>query len=303
MLVRDVLELYLRHSEATGLHSPDALADRRYTFSLFAAALGGLAVEECRAFHLTDFIEGHAAWKSAATRRIKAGQVRAAFAWAVNEERIGRNPFVRVKYPESERRPDMPDKVLSQICDLGSKPFERALRFLRLTGCRLSELCAATWADVDLDRGVWVVPKHKSRRHTRKPKLLALVPEAVALVRAVAAAQAKQGATFGVAAAAPLAPIFTNSRGTAWNRRTLGQQLRRLKRRHGITEPATLHGIRHRFGSAAIAAGAALKLVSVQLGHASSAVTERFYCDLSGEIEALRAAAQLGQPRPDAEKR
>ena len=299
LTIQDVVEVYLRHAAAEGIHCPESRADRLYTLGLFAAQLGQLRVTDARPFHLTDFVDAHAGWRSVATRRKVAGAVRAAFQWAADGERIARNPFARVRYAEAERRPELPDATLTMIQRLANKPYELALRWLRLTGCRLSEMCEATWADVDLERGIWTIPRHKSRKITGKTKIVALVGQAVRLLRGMAPAAAETRAAGNAvpsdaAETAPAGTIFLNGRGTPWNRRSLGQQLRRMKRRYGITTPATLHGVRHRFAGQAVANGAPLALISAQLGHATVAVTQRYYVDLSGQIEAIRAAAELG---------
>ncbi len=301
--VEDVVSLYLRHAAAEGVHCPEAAADRHRTLALFVAVHGSLPVDACKPFHLTDWIESHPTWKSVSTRRAKANYVRAAFQWAANGERIDRNPFSKVRYAEAERRPELADDTFKLIASLANKPFERAVCFLRLTGCRLSELSGATWADVDLERGVWTVQRHKSRKSTGKAKLVALVPEAVDLLRSVAQALAEPiGAAVVVESpeahiAEPGPCIFLNNRGTPWNRRTLGQQLRRMKARHGIKTRATLHGVRHRFAGQAVANGAPIKLIAAQLGHSTCAVTERYYVDLDGQIDAIREAARLGLPK------
>lgn len=278
--VADVVTAYLRHSAAATLHCAESLAERQRTLNAFAATFGPLECDTLKPFHLQDWIDSHPAWKSISTRRAKANQIRAVFQWACDGERIGRNPFRMVRYAEAERRPDMPDATLASLCDLANKPFERALRWLRLTGCRLSELCRAQWSDVDLERGVWIIQRHKSRRFTCKPKVVALVPEAVALLRSIAKADGT---------------IFLNTRNKPWTRRTLGQQLRRMKDRHKIDEAATLHGIRHAAASAAIGNGAPLKLVAEQLGHSTTAITERYYWHRSdAHLDAMRDAMQKG---------
>lgn len=283
MTVSELLALYLRHCAIESIHSPEARADRERVFRDFLAAHGDMAVSECKAFHLTDFVEANPRWRSVSTRRAKANYLRAAFAWAADGERIGRNPFRAVRYQEAERRPDMPDDVLTVLEKVSNGPFALAVRFLRWTGCRLSELCQATWDQFDLERGVWVIQRHKSRKKTGKPKVVALVSDAVELLRSVAHV------------ANPGDRVFVNNCGRPWTRKSLGQHLRYLKRRHGIDTPATLHGIRHRFGSCGVAAGAPIKLIAQQLGHHSVQVTERYYVDLTREIEAMRAAAQLAQ--------
>jgi integrase/recombinase XerC len=65
-----------------------------------------------------------------------------------------------------------------------------------------------------------------------------------------------------------------------------------MKKRGLVSTDASLHGLRHQFGTQAVANGAPIKLVAQALGHASVTTTERYYCSISGEVEAIRAAAQ-----------
>jgi len=302
MLVRELVALYVRHCEVESVHCETAKKDRAYTFGLFVAKYAELRVCDLKPFHLTDLIEEHPEWRSVATRRAKSNAIRACFQWAAEQERIERNPFRLVRYAEAERRPDLPDEDLSRVYLLANKPFERVCRFLRLTGCRVGELCKARWQDMDLAGGQWTIPLHKSRKHTGKPKLVALVPEAVELLCQVAGAVAfgpVAGSVTAVVAtpAQPTAFVFLNTRGKPWNANALGMQLRRLKARHGVHTMATLHGIRHRFGTAGVVNGAPLKLISAQLGHSSVAVTEAYYVDLSGQMDAIRAAAAKALPK------
>lgn len=291
LTVRDIITLYLRHSEASGVHGPEALADRLRTFGLFVETCGNLRVTDAKPYHLTDFIEAHPTWRSVSTRRAKANYIRAAFQWAAEQERIDRNPFVRVRYAEAESRPPMPDATLEQFASLGNKSFERAIRFLRFAGCRLSELCVAEWPDMDMERALWTIRKHKSRRFTRKVKIVPLVPEAVNLLKEVRRTQRSDYLGF----------IFLNNRDKPWTRRTLGQQLSRMKKKFGIDSPATLHGIRHQFATSCIVNGAPLKLVSEALGHSSSAITEKYYAHMAQATDAIRRASQLGLPKVDSD--
>ena len=112
--VREIVLLYLRYSAAHGVHGADAFMDRQRTLSLFCWAVGNLPAAECRPFHLTDFIEAHPAWRSPATRRSKANAVRAVFQWAADQERIGRNPFKAVRYPDSDAAPSFPTTYSTQ---------------------------------------------------------------------------------------------------------------------------------------------------------------------------------------------
>jgi integrase len=304
LTVGDIIGLYLRHCAAENVHSTAARADREFTFKLFVAACGHIPIADAKPFHLSDFIISRPSWASPSTRRSRANHVKAAFQWAADQERIERNPFAKVSFKESERRPDMPDDTLAVIENVASKPVERALRFLRLTGCRVSELCEATWADVDLDRGAWTIQRHKSRRYTGKPKVVALVGEAVALLRSVAVAAAPAAAPMlagDTEHPAATDHIFVNNYGTPWKRQALAQQLRRIKKRAGIQTKAGLHSIRHTVGTSMFESGATPKEVAEQLGHATSSVTERFYYNRTpAMLERMKAALSRAVPKSEA---
>lgn len=282
-----IVRRYLRYIDNSGRFCPEAFVERKRTLSRFADALGNIPVSECRPFHLTDWIEAHSNWKSISTRGSKARAVKACFAWAAREQRIRSNPFAALRYDEAEPRAPMDDATLAQLLQNANQPFERALRFLRLTGCRLSGLCRMTWPDVDLDAGVIVLQHHKSRRTKCRSRPIVLLPEAVDLLIELGR---DQGETLqGV--------VFRNHYGTAWTRRALGQALRRLKIKTGIRSAATLHGIRHQFATVAVRQGAPIKLVSLQLGHSSVSVTERYYLHLDQDLETIRDAIKLAMPK------
>lgn len=279
-----LIALYLRHCQSNGIHCPEARYDRVKTLNLFVAQYGRLNVELLKPYHLTDFVNAHPGWKSTSTKRAKSNMIRACFGWACDEERIDRNPFKKIRYPEAERRPDMPDEIIDRMCRVSNKRFEAVIRFLRLTGARLSEMANAQWADFDLIHGIWTIPRHKSRRYTQKPKIVALVPAAVSLLK-------------GIERFADV--VFLNNKNRPWNRRTLWRALKRTKDRFGIDCKASLHGIRHRTASAALDNGASLELVSEQLGHSNTVVTKRFYWNKSeSTLNGMRAAIQAGiEPR------
>lgn len=290
MTVSELFRRYLDHSRAVGLHSAEALKEREYLFALFTVAHGDLPAADCKPFHLTDFIAAHRSWRSTVTKRAKANMIRAAFNWALEEERIDRNPFHRVRYQSAPPRPAVTDAVLQAVCDLANKPFERAVKFLRLTGCRASELCALTWADVDLDKGFCVIRRHKTFRYSGRAKLVVLVADAAALLRHV---RSKQPADYA-------GEVFLNSQRRPWTRRTLGQSWSRLCKANGIDSPGSIHGLRHAFASSAIANGASVKLISEALGHASTAITEAYYCHLGVHaVDAIRAEMEKGKPREE----
>lgn len=288
LTVRELFELYLHYSLAEGVHCPAALEHRRHTFALFCELYGDMPVTDCKPFHLADWIDAHANWKSPSTRRAIANGIRAAFQWALDGERIARNPFRSVHYGQAPRRPCLPDSVLAEVLECGNKRYEQALRFLRLTGCRLSEMAELTWPCVDLAGGLATIEKHKSRRFTNKAKIVILVPEAVELLKVV---RSRQKPDY-------MGHVFLNNRGTAWNRQTMGQQFRRTTKRYGIdAKGATTHSLRHQYATVAVEAGAPLKMVSMALGHASQSITEAYYVAVAPDSAAVRAAAVAAQAK------
>lgn len=293
--VKSIIERYIQHSEATGLHGGEALDERKRTLRRFAAwkfdlftTVGELPVAACAPHLLEDFIESQAGWKSSSTRRDKAKMVKACFNWARRGKRILENPFEHVNYEEAEPRPVMPDATLDVFVEEANVHFERALLFLRKTGARLSTFFRLEWEHIDWERGVAIVPNHKSKKKTKKPLSLPLVEEAIEILRKVQAEDYHPGI------------IFRNTDGTPWNRRTLGQQLRRMKARLGVQSPATLHGIRHQVGTMAVRNGALLKFVSKGLGHSSQAVTEKHYVHVDPDLEAMRDAIRRSLAKPAA---
>jgi integrase len=295
--VREIVDRYLAHSEKVGTHGAESAVERRRVLLRFCAAtlpdgraFGDCPVSAMLPHHLSDWIEDQPRWKSSSTRKSKANQVNAAFNWAAGpkQRRIEANPFEGVDYEEAPPRPCLPDAVFAKVADAASKPFEEAMEFLDLTGCRLSDLFRLDWPFIDWVKGQVKLEKHKSRKKTGKAKIFALVPEAIELLKRI---RERNPASSG--------PVFLNTRGRRWNRGTLGQNIRRIKKRLGIAEKATLHGIRHMFGRQAIKNGAPVKLISKQLGHSSVTTTERYYCDLDDEIDAIRDAAKLAGKRPD----
>lgn len=57
-----------------------------------------------------------------------------------------------------------------------------ALRLVVATGCRANEATGSTWAELDLDAGEWLLPAARSKN--KRPHLVPLLPEVVAMLRA-----------------------------------------------------------------------------------------------------------------------
>lgn len=150
---------------------------------------------------------------------------------------------------------------------------------LRLTGARPSELCELRWSDLDLDRGVIVLPRHKTSRTQKKPKprTIQLVPAIVRLLALIR--RRNEGAGH----------VFVTHLGTPWSRNGIAQKLKRLPAKAGLPADAVLYGLRHHFATRAIVNGVDVKTLAELMGHTTTRVTET-YVHLVGQQPHLAAA-------------
>lgn len=275
----DVISLYLTHTRAE--QHPRTYADRVALLQEFSATHGRLGLREARPFHLSLWIDGQAnRWKSDWTRLRVASTVKGAFGWARRMGVIDHHPFAGVSYPVGESGQPMSDTQYRSLLRATSAMFRRVLVFLRFTGCRPGEMAALRPSDVDLDRGVALLHCHKTRRKTRRPRVIVLHPVAAKLLRwQLARMVPGQG------------HLFLSARGNPWHRSSLALRIGRLRAKCGIPPTCKLYGLRHAYGTQAVLAGVPIKLVSVLMGHANVRTTEH-YTHIAGEVEQLRQAAE-----------
>lgn len=281
----ELAEAFLRNAEAIGKYEPEAIYNRRKLFKDFGAAVD-FPISACKPFHLSDWVEAHD-W-APSTRKGNAASIKAVLNWAVKQGRVSSNPYHAVNYKESDPKPAMPDEVLDKVKFRSTPAYEDALAFLRLTSIRLSGLYRMNWGDVRWDERIVILRKTKSG----KPKVLRLTDECVSLLRRL---YQEQSDLFE--APSPDSPVFRNTKGKRWTRRTLGQNLRRMLSRHGIDCPARLHGIRHQCATEAIRNGAKPLYVSEMLGHSSFSVTEKYYLHIGQDNDEIRKAMEAAQPK------
>jgi hypothetical protein len=98
--------------------------------------------------------------------------------------------------------------------------------------------------------------------------------------------------------------VFTREDGQILHPEHVTKRFARLVRDAGLP-PITLHGVRHSYATAALAAGEPLKVVSERLGHASTSITANLYQHVLPSMDERTANAVanliLGDRKPDAE--
>lgn len=154
------------------------------------------------------------------------------------------------------------------------------LELLYSSGLRVSELCALSLQEVDLEEGFLRVQAGKRSKDR-------LVPVGR---RAVEALQAYlHNGRPALVRPATGSVLFLSNRGAALSRKTVWYWIREYARRAGLRSPVKPHALRHSFATHLLANGADLRAIQEMLGHADIGTTEIYTrVDRSRLIEAHR---------------
>ena len=121
---------------------------------------------------------------------IMANRVLAAFRklcnWSVDRGIIAASPCDKLKAPSAEQSRD---RVLSDdelrglwtACDGIGWPFGPLVRLLLLTGQRRDEVGQMRWSEIDLDAGLWTLPRERAKNNSAH--VVPLSPPALAILR------------------------------------------------------------------------------------------------------------------------
>jgi integrase len=122
-----------------------------------------------------------------ATNRVHS-IVRKFFNWAVENDLIANSPVAGIKPPNPETSRDrvLTDDELKAVWREAEKvgyPFGSILQLLILTGQRRGEVTGMMWSELDLDAGLWVLPRERVKNNRRHE--VPLSRQAVAILRAL----------------------------------------------------------------------------------------------------------------------
>ena len=287
--VASIIDAYLDFAQHRD--SPRTFYERKLILQQFVDAHGFRRVKDCLPYHMTTWLDGHPSWKSDWTRATALKLVHRPFNWATRQGLIPANPFGKLIQPEgAPRRPLTREEYARlRLAARGGKKSGKAsssgrrlreiLLFLKLTGARPSELRDLRWTDLDLDRGVIVLPHHKTSRTQKKPKprTIQLVPPIVRLLTLIR--RRNEGAGH----------VFVTHLGTPWSRNGITQKIKRLRAKASLPDDAKLYGLRHHFATRAIVNGVDIKTLAELMGHTTTRVTET-YVHLVGQQPHLAAA-------------
>lgn len=278
VLLATILE---KHLEWVALHQ----APRTYDWKLsyldpFAADCGMVRVADLKRYHLTRWLDERQ--YSDGARRAAITAVKAAMNWAVDEEYITSNPFARVKRPPVRRRETLIEPAdLTRILARADRHFRLFTVALAHTGCRPRQVREVTAANFHPRLGTWVFApdEHKTGRKTGRKLVVHLTPCMVTLSRILAAAR-------------PDGPLFRNRLRRPWTVNAVRCRMRRMREFLGLPAGTVAYSFRHTFTTNGLTNGVDVATMAQLLGHADTAMIDRYYGHLDQRQDHLRKAVQ-----------
>lgn len=236
----------------------------------------------------------------ATTVRRKLASARTFFRFLQREQLILDNPFSLLRGPQKAKT--LP-KVLSaqEIDRFLRQPHEdykagvlslfAAVRDAALfeslysTGCRISELIALTWGEIDFSRGTAIVTGKGS-----KDRLVILGKPALQALKDLRTEVRRRNS--GLASDA--SPVFLTDRLEPVSARFVERRMKRQLGSAGLPGDLSPHKLRHSFATHLLDAGADLRSVQEMLGHVSLSTTQ-IYTHVS--VERLKNEYAKAHPR------
>lgn len=257
----------------------------RSTLETYAVPmLGNMAVSDIDVSDVLRVLEPIWTTKTETASRLR-GRIEAVLSWAsVGGHRAGDNParwrgnldavlpkpgkVTKVKHNPALSLADAAD----WFTDLRKRDgmATRALEFVALTAARSGEVRGATWAEIDLDAGVWIIPAERMK--AGKEHRVPLTQEAVALLKAL---PRMKGSDY----------VFPAARGGALSDMALSACMKRINeaRDGGYLDPrsgrpAVPHGLRSTFRDwAAERTEFERDMAEIALAHSVGSTVERAY--------------------------
>ena len=220
---------------------------------------------------------------------------------------IPSNPCRRVKAPKAQRKETAyldENQAVQLISALDSEPIQyRTMVLLILnTGLRRGELCALSWADINLDAAVLSV--RRNAVYVSGRGVVLDTPKTKSSLRSIKLPQPvipmlKQYRSWQAEHRLQMCDlwedndlVFPSWNGVPLYPDTLTSWFSDFVRRHGLP-PVTVHGLRHTNATLLIAAGTNLRTVSGRLGHSQASTTANIYAHAIQSADAA-AAETLG---------
>jgi integrase len=278
--VRKVCDLFLDHSQR---HNDAGTYEwyRSYLQS-FCDEYGRLNALKVKPIHVSRWLDAHAAWKS--SRRCAVVSIKRAYNWAESEGILDENPLKHVKRPPNKRRERIPTNderaaILGAIKDEGFRQF---LYAMQETGARPGEVRKVAAAHFSEEHGAWILPEHKTKKRTGKPRVIYLTPAMIELTKKLIA-QWPEGPLFR-------GPKRKGSR--PFTRNAIRCRFFRLRRKLPHLKGIVSYSYRHGFITDALERGVPVASVAELVGHTDLKMVSEFYGHLSEKRQHLQDAVK-----------
>ena len=197
--------------------------------------------------------------------------VQQVFNWAVEQELLDSSPVPRYRKPRARRRTRIisPEEFRA-LLKQSDRSFRRFLVALRLTGCRPGELRSLVWEWVDLERGLWIIPEHKTitRQREPRPRIIPLPRTILMMCRWLARKPHEPGDH-----------VFLNRCGRPYTKDCLVTTMDRIRERAGLGnkggERIVLYSARHTYGTDGVGKVSDIELAEL-MGHTEPRMTHRY---------------------------
>lgn len=218
--------------------------------------------------------------------------VQGVFNWAVEHDLLDSTSLAKYRKPRARRRTRIITPEEYELLLAKADPnFRRVITALRLTGCRPAEVRKLIWSWVDLDRRVWILPKHKTetQQEDPMPRIIPL-PDAVIEICRELAQQPHEPSDF----------VFLNRKSKPYTKNCFTLKWARLRKRAGIEEKSgervVLYSNRHTYGTEKSANVSAIELAEL-MGHTDVRTTQRYtHFDLN-RLHDIQRRAQGQDPK------
>lgn len=199
-----------------------------------------------------------------ATVKAKIATIKSMFSFAVQSGYLRLNPAIMTESPKvadrKHRKVLTEEQLIKLVNAAGNARDEAILRTLYSSGCRVSELCNLTWADVvpteDGKANLKIVGK---RNKERTAGISAATYAAILALRPMVEDDKL--------------PVFLSNRGNKMDRTVIHRLIEQAAKRAGIDKDVSAHWFRHSHATHALKRGANVVDVQEQLGHSSLTVT------------------------------
>lgn len=273
--VAEVVTKYLEEKQyqaASGAMSYKGLEQTKFYLNNFAGKFGFKNATDCKRDDLLQWLRENPTWQATATRQRAIGSVVSCMDWASEEYDID----IKLKRPRFLGPPVRPRPAITPdeyrsikrharraMTDNGRRVrtgigFRAGLIFLWRTGCRTSEMRACEWFQVDWQRQVIVLEKHKTSRKTGEFRMIPVGP----VMRLLHWLNKKRRPG--------QSKIFTNTLGKEWTCDRYSKEFRRFARLAGVRKEVSAYCLRHGLCVRLLDAGVGNRQIADVMGHSTT---------------------------------